>query len=69
MMSHRLAWWVPEVAKPDAGGESWAPGAVGSVGQEASRLPRWKPSHFVYGVLTMRRAASPCAKLFDILLR
>lgn len=56
-MSPSLARWVPEVAKTDASGESWAPGAVESVGQEASRLPLWKPSHFVDGVLTMLRAA------------
>lgn len=72
MMSRGLAWWVPKVAKTDAGGEIWAPGAVESVGQEASRLPLRKPSHFVYGVLTMLgllRAASPRARLFAILLR
>lgn len=56
-MSHGLARWVPEVAETDAGGESWAPGAEESVGQEASRLPLRKPSHFVYGVLTMLGAA------------
>lgn len=57
MMSRGLAWWVPKVAKTDAGGEIWAPGTVESVGQEASRLPLRKPSHFVYGVLTMPGAA------------
>lgn len=57
MTSYSFAWWVPEVAKTDAGAESWAPGAAKGGGREASRLPLWKPGHFVYGVLTMLRAA------------
>lgn len=50
-----------EVAETDAGRESLAH-SKGGVGVEAKRLSLQKPDHFVYGVLTMLRAAqSSCS--------